>query len=763
MMMIVSQEASTPSVPSRPNLQKTGASLPVVAKQSPQTSPSLQERDYTRHHWSAHHFLVNEDVADFVQSDAAYRTAQILTVAIPASSIVAGKLSDVAKGKPSPTNFNAAVHGLNPGADSLGLGKSLSNGAEVLSTYSSDFSKMVQNFWRLTTVLPTDVMRWGFRGFSQIYIQPLLELVRLNSRALVAPAIQQTLLPTYKNKSIAESKDLYPHLTHGQHYQLAKEMEGKHLTQLGGLFNVLTENAAGTRFEHLPRAMDDLTVDVRNTQGRWVKQSLRQAYPTLCEHLSLLANPDTIMADRATIAKYGVDHFPVMRMHKIENDNVKNLPKVDIQARIFNGPVGAFRHMKATQLDAFMPQFYAHLELAARGQFTREGKNATQVDRSSALASLSIGMDKSRERENRTTHALVEYLTSFMQLKEGDATKTHHAWIPGLPSMFEELKRNYKLKLMKQNNTFEKDPTLLREMISNLREEELMLGYDRKNTLHSTFDPKDKLGLKASGKSSHMLAKEIAPVLDALSTIVQESHELTLDKTINAETYQKRHVHLLEQFEHERLKLGHIFPGKNADNYNSLTRALSGYGKDSIVYNTTQWMLRSRNAMQFRTPELKNSIVLPQVILNALLGFGFLSLVWNALDVHQIQPYEYNVSQKKGDVKGSGGLMLLSVIPGASLFTGLMSNGLLRTLTKNSPLKRFVISSSLGVATATALAYELVHGAMRRKKDNPRAKGVTLKANLEIFHHNHHEIKELLQEHQREYHSHSNPAETKRK
>jgi hypothetical protein len=759
MMMIASQDPSFPSAASAsrasvlgvPKQQRMPASSVGAGNISPSTQPPQQ---YLQHHWKTPHFLPNDDVADFVQSDAAYRTAQVLTVAIPASSILAGRLAEATKGKATPSNYNPALHGINPRANAFGARVAVNSGAEMLSTYSSDFSKMVQNFWRLTTVLPSDILRWGFRGFSQIYIQPLLELVRLNSRTLVAPAIQQTVLPTYRGKSIAQSRDLYPHLTDGQHYQLAKEVDGKHLSQIEGLFNVLTENAAGTQYGLIPRAVDDLAVNVKDAKGQWVKQSLREAYPALCEHLSLLSNPDGIMADRATIAKYGVDHFPILRMYREIDGDIRNLPKTSIQAKIFNGPVGAFRHMKAIQLDQFMPNFYSHLDLAARGHFTQEGKKAIQVDRASAISSLSVSMDKPNERNARATHALVEYFTNFMQIDEADAKKTHNRWVPGLPPMVEELKRNYKLKLLKQQQPFSEESTLLREMFSHLRDKEIMLGYDRKNTIHSTFDPKDKLGLTKSGKSSHTLAKDIAPILDNLNAIVQRSHELTRDTTVSAADYQKQHAELLSLFEYERLKLGHVFPGSNTENYNALSRALSGYGKDSAVYKTTQWMLRSRNAMQFRAPELKKSIVLPQVILNALMGFGFLSLVWNALDVHQIQPYEYNITQKKGDVKGSGALMLASVVPGASLFAGLMSNGVLRSLTKNSPLKRFIISAGVGVGTATALAYELVHGAMMRKKDNPKAKGVNLNANLEIFHHNHNEIKEMIQEHRREHHSH---------
>jgi hypothetical protein len=716
-------------------------------------------------------------------SELIYKLSQGLSVGIPLSSFLPELIRHYSQKPPTPTTYSARVHGINPKAVPKQALRSKGSGwIEVLSAYSSDFSKMVQNFWRLTTVLPGDIMRWGFRGFSQIYIQPLLEVVRAGSRNLIAPAIQQTLLPTLNGKPFEASGALYPHLQPDAFHRLAEEVKDVKLSQLGGLFNVLTDKSATASYEHLPTAMQSLKVHRQNSQGHWEAKSFARAYPALAHHLNWMARGDDIMADNATLAKFNLADMgglDVLRLHTPDSSAgyaaLKPDAKVNLQNMIYNGTVGAFRHLKSVKLDEFLSPFASHLELAANGHFTDVRKPNGSFHARTAKASLEQAASLKENRSRIAIDGFVDYFMQFIHINEQDAKLKHLKWMPFYPTILEQGRLNFKhhLELQKKANVpFAQDPGQLEHFFRVLYGGTLMLGDRVDKEISFQFDPEDVLGVKHEGVQPATFAAKMAPLLDRLIAIEEQSRSAMNQPGQAGEHYQKEHQRLLKDFEHTRMAMGTQL-GVTGENRTALKRVLSynrhhqnGSSHDAMGlatqgathtdrlsdlsrlshhYTLTNWMMRSRNALYHRSAALKESIVTPQVMVNALLGFSFLSFVWNSLDVHQIQPYEYNVDQRKGDVKGSGGLMLWSIVPGASLFTALMSNGALRSLTRNSPMKRFMISAGVGVATATGLAFELVRGAMAHKKEHPKKRTVRVNANLEIFHHNQSEIRRFLE------------------
>jgi hypothetical protein len=72
----------------------------------------------------------------------------------------------------------------------------------------------------------------------------------------------------------------------------------------------------------------------------------------------------------------------------------------------------------------------------------------------------------------------------------------------------------------------------------------------------------------------------------------------------------------------------------------------------------------------------------------------------------------------------------------------MMTNGLLRTLTHNSPLKRLLASSGVALATTSFCAYHLVRGYMEKKPHNPTQTPVNINSHIEIFHHKPKEIRQ---------------------
>jgi hypothetical protein len=159
--------------------------------------------------------------------------------------------------------------------------------------------------------------------------------------------------------------------------------------------------------------------------------------------------------------------------------------------------------------------------------------------------------------------------------------------------------------------------------------------------------------------------------------------------------------------------------------------------------------IRHYIAIHHSIPSAKKRMIVPEVLLNSILGFSFLGFLWNALDVHRVQPYESKISDKKGDVTGSGLMLGLAIVPGASLFTGLLASGALRKWTQDSPTMRFAIASIVGLATSSFCAYHLVRGRLESKPDVTVRKRFSLNSRVEIFHSHHSEIIKQVKAHQR--------------
>ncbi len=671
-----------------------------------------------------------------------YRLSQLLVVGVPLSAILTGWLNEKQQAQVSHKNYSLATHGVNLNA-SEGA-KSVHKSAEFLNEYSTDFSKAVQAAWRLTTVLPTDILRYGFRGFSQLYIQPLLEFVRRTSRSLISPIIQEAILPTLNGKNLQGARSLYPHLTHYEFQELQKELNGLQLHQIEGLHELLTKDSLRGEIKLIPDALKVMPFYRENPKtGRYEKTEMSQL-PYLMRHIELMVRPDDYAADSATLAKYGWRNIPHYSTQRLVNGQMKQQNKAAIQHELFSGSVSAYRHVVDTlKLGDFMPEYQQFLQLAAQGRLTHRNK----VDKSVAKELFTMGVQEPLERDYRVNSAFLNHLFEFVELR---SPKTNEALPFGRNTL--GYVQNSLLKEMSglspESQGLTPEARLEKVLSKIVHSPSLILNQDTRHKVDIQFDPQGKLNLKEADLKS--VSQKLNLHLNRMRSFVEESKALLKTPRLSPTAFQNAHQKILQQFEHERLLMGSVFPSRNHEGVSALNKVLEQQGKEAYQFVTQG--IRHYIAMYRTIPMVKDRMLFPEVLVNSLLGFSFLGLLWNALDVHRIQPYEAKIANSKGDVKGSGTMFALSLLPGITLMTGLLANGALRKWTHNSPVMRLLIASTVGLGTSSFCAYSLIRGRMESKPEQPLERNFKLKTNVEIFHHTHDDIVKALKKHQTVYH-----------
>ena len=691
------------------------------------------------------------------KQDALFRLSQALSVGIPLSSILAGWIEHLRTPKDTPTTYNANIHGINPAANE-GL-KGLQKKTTLISEYSTDFSKAVQSAWRLTTVLPSDVLRYGFRGFSQIYLQPLLEMVRRMSRGLSSPMIREAILPTVNGKNLEGARAFYPHLTNYEFDELSKEVGNLQLHQLEGLHDALIKDSLTTHSDHyksLFKAMSVLKFHRINPEtGRYESMPLSHL-PHLTRHIRIMTEPARMARNNATLAKYAHRNIPNYSTTQFTDGKVVQLGKAAIQHDLFTGHVGAYEHVVDTlKLGDFMPEYQQFLQLASQGRFATNG----QFHKKSAQRLFDMHTNEPIERDFRINHAFLEYLFRFAKLDgkgEGQVPFGRDTLGYIKHSLLKELSHPSDpsidlTKAEKDHASKERLVTVLRKVVGN---ESLVFNDNTRQNIGMRFDEDKALNIEGMGIPA--FAEEITPCLNRLRRNVEDVKALLNDPKLTAENFQASSQKLLAQFELERLRLASVFPSSYPKGVAALNKVLqeglleSGY-KEAYTFVTQG--IRHYVAIHHSIPSAKKRMIVPEVLLNTVLGFSFLGFLWNALDVHRIQPYESKITDSKGDVKGSGAMLGLALLPGATLFTGLLASGTLRKWTQDSPIVRFAIASIVGVGTSSFCAYHLVRGHLESKPNVALKQNFSLNSRVEIFHSHHSEIIKQVKAHQRVHRS----------
>jgi hypothetical protein len=687
------------------------------------------------------------------QEMAMFRLSQALVVGVPLSSVLAGWLEQVNRPKYTPSTYNANIHGINPLAQEGGKG--LQTNTNFLSEYSTDFSKAMQSAWRLTTVLPTDVLRYGFRGFSQLYLQPLLEMVRRASRGLSSPMIREAILPTVNGRNLEGARDFYLHLSNWEFDELKKELGDSGLHQLEGLQDALTKDSmtkSGKDYQHLAQAMSTLTFHRLNSETGQYETIPLSRLPQLTKHIRIMTQPDRLAGTNATLSKYGTRNIPNYSTTQLQDGKVVQLPKADIQHDLFTGPVGAYEHVVHTlKLDSFMPEYQQFLQLASQGRFATNGT----FHRGAAQRLFDMHTSEPIERDHRINHAFLEYLFQFAKLKgkgEGQIPFGRDTLGYIKHSLLKELSEpidTSKLKDPQEKKKIQSERlmSVLRKVVGN---ESLVLDDNTTKRIGMHFDENKALNIESMGISN--FAKEVNPHLERLRANVEAVRALLNDPQMTSKAFQTESQKLLADFELERLRLASVFPSSHPKGVAALNKVL----QEGLIENSTKNAytfvtqgIRHYIAIHHSIPSAKKRMIVPEVLLNSILGFSFLGFLWNALDVHRVQPYESKISDKKGDVTGSGLMLGLAIVPGASLFTGLLTSGALRKLTQDSPTMRFAIASIVGLATSSFCAYHLVRGRLESKPDVTVRKRFSLNSRVEIFHSHHSEIIKQVKAHQR--------------
>ena len=684
------------------------------------------------------------------KDSAMLRLAQALVVGVPLTSIVAGWVEQLKRPPNTPSTYNVSLHGVNPNAQEGG--RALHHKANLLSEYSTDFSKAVQSAWRITAVLPTDILRYGFRGFSQLYIQPLLEIVRRISRGLSSPMIREAILPTVNGRNLEGAREFYPHLTDFEFNQLQQEVGDLQLHQLEGLQDALTSDSmteSGEDFKYLSQAMNVLKFNRWNPQTRRYESLPLSSLPVLTRHIRIMTQPDLMARTSAPLAKYGHRDIPLFPTSQVKDGEVVLLGKAEIQHALFTGPLGAYEHVVNTlKLGDFMPEYQQFLQLASQGRFASNGS----LNRKMAERLFNLHTTEAIERDFRVGHAFLEYLFGFAKLKdkgEGQIPFGRDTLGYIKHSLLRELSTPVGVNDYNepQHMVDERLVRVLKKVIGN---ETLVLDDNTTKRVGMIFDKNKVLNIESMGVER--FAQEVSPSLKRLRSNVEAVKALLNNPQLTAEQFQSECKKRLAEFELERLRFATVFPSNNPERRGALNKiveeGLSGqYVKNAYTFVTQG--IRHYIAFHHTIPNAKKRMIVPEVLVNSFLGFSLLGFVWNALDVNRIQPYESQISDQKGNVKGAGLMLGLSILPGATLFTGLLTHGALRRWTQDSPTLRFAVASLAGVATTSFCAYHLVRGHLEGKSDVSSKQRFSLNSRVEIFHSHHSEIIKQVKAHQR--------------
>lgn len=684
------------------------------------------------------------------QDYAMWRLAQALVVGIPLTSILAGWVEQLQRPANTPTSFDVNIHGVNPLAEEGG--RALHHKANLLSEYSTDFSKAVQSAWRVTAVLPTDILRYGFRGFSQLYVQPVLEIVRRISRGLTSPMIREAILPTVNGRNLEGAREFYPHLTDFEFNQLQQEVGDLQLHQLEGLQDALTSDSmtqSGKDFYYLSQAMNVLKYNQWNPQTRRYQSMPLSSLPMLTRHIRIMTQPERMAKTSATLAKYGHREIPLTYTSEVWNGQYRLLGKAEIQHDLFTGPVGAYEHVvKTLKLGDFMPEYQQFLQLASQGRLASNGT----LNRKMAERLFNLHTTEAMERDFRVGHAFLEYLFGFAQLKnkgEGQIPFGRDTLGYIKHSLLRELSTPMGVNDYNepQHIGHERLVRVLKKVIGN---ESLVLDDNTTRKVRMTFDENRALNIQSMGVEQ--FATAVRPSLERLRSNVDAVKALLNNPQLTAEQFQAECKKRLAEFELERLRFATIFPSNNTERRGALNKIVEeGLSPQSVknAYTFVTQGIRHYIAFHHTIPNAKKRMIVPEVLVNAFLGFSLLGFVWNALDVNRIQPYESQISDKKGNVKGAGLMLGLSILPGATLFTGLLTHGALRRWTQDSPTLRFAVASLAGLATTSFCAYHLVRGHLESKSDVDAKQRFSLNSRVEIFHSHHSEIIKQVKAHQR--------------
>jgi hypothetical protein len=690
-----------------------------------------------------------------------YRLSQIMVVGIPLTSILAGWMGQLQRPNNTAQTYNPLIHGINPSAEEGRKG--LESTGIFLNQYSTDFSKSVQSIWRLSTVLPSDILRYGFRGFSQLYLQPLLEIVRRTSTAFSSPVVQEAILPTVNGKNLEGAKEFYPHLTHYEFEALKKEMEGLQLNDLEGLQDALLKDSMVSvkeknPYKNLSYAMNSLVFNRKNPNtGHYEKVPLSHL-PQFTRHIRIMTELDSMARQNATLSKYGARDIPCYTTACLASDlnasketplsqiHIQN--KAEIQHELFNGPVAAYHHVVRTlKLGDFMTDYQHFLQLAAQGRLAHDN----HIQRGVGQQLLNMSSTDPLERQYPVESAFLNHLFQFIELNENSQKQAKADYILLGRNRLGYIKHALLEELTQAPKGEISASDAIESVLNKLVHHHSLLLNDRKqHALDIEFDPQGALNLKQTDLKR--VSQDLNVKLDNLRGLVKESHHLLNDPKVTTEAFRQQHQRLLQQFERERLELATIFPSHHHEGIHALRRVLQPRHQDAYTFVTQG--IRHHIAMNHVIPKMKSRMQVPEVIINSILGFTFLGFVWNAFDVHRVQPYEAKMTDKKGNVKGAGLMLGLSVLPGISLFTGLMTNNILRNLTKNSPILRFLAATGVGLSVSSFCAYHLVRGHLEAKPDAPLPKLFTVRSHVDFFHHNHSEMTKQVKVHERLHNCH---------
>jgi hypothetical protein len=462
-----------------------------------------------------------------------------------------------------------------------------------------------------------------------------------------------------------------------------------------------------------------------------------------------MTQPDRMARTSSTLAKYGLRDIPFTNTSEVWDGSYKLLGKAAIQHELFTGPVGAYEHVvKTLKLGDFMPEYQQFLQLASQGRFASNGT----LNRKMAQRLFDLHTTEPVEREFPVGHAFLNYLFGFAKLKgkgEGQIPFGRDTLGYIKHSLLREMSTPVGVNDYNEPAHMA-DERLVRVLKKVIGNETLVLDDNTTRRVGMIFDQNKALNIESMGVEQ--FAKEVSPNLERLRNNVEAVKALLNNPQLTAEQFQSECKKRLAEFELERLRFATIFPSNNPEKRGALNRIVEEGLSEKYVKNAYTFVtqgIRHYIAFHHTIPNARKRMIVPEVLVNAVLGFSLLGFVWNALDVNRIQPYESQISDQKGNVKGAGLMLGLSILPGATLFTGLLTHGALRRWTQDSPTLRFAVASLAGLATTSFCAFHLVRGHLEGKPDVSSKQRFSLNSRVEIFHSHHSEIIKQVKAHQR--------------
>ncbi|MFM7389904.1 MAG: hypothetical protein ACKO34_04690 [Vampirovibrionales bacterium] len=579
----------------------------------------------------------------------------------------------------------------------------LSNTILWMDVFRSDLSKLILNIWRQGLMPVTRRLDTGWKSASLPLNQATQEIVRRFHRAEVTPMMESLLFP--KSHSDQEARLFYPHLTPSELYQL---QQLPRLLLLGDLQGALTDKNAGGRYDQLGQVSSELGFWKQKTPTQWIEERFKPD-DAISHHLRWSLG----FKNQLTFVKESLDLHntfqPFLKQRVPFLTDLEQYSPKDLKA-VLKSTQGALEHVEQTGFLNFMPHLHQALLHASRGDF-KQGHN--RIEQPLIQRLLSVGLTSDEEAISCYKHYF-EHLWSFLEFHDRDEVfkeKFFEASDAELlkSSLWLSFKSSITNPSLQQPADFKQAlACAIAELVGTLRHGSVALGdktLKQPSVIRFDFDAKNQLGIHDNYLDLNINTAYLQRVSTHLVELQQLSSEfLNLSKQNNHHVFQTQsRERLLPALQDCYLRLSYSHRGGDSLNRASLHRLLE-LPNPSAVKKLLFFGFQQESIRSSILPKLMNSTLMPQLLTNMALAITLMGIAWNWADNTIIQKIQNDVVEKKGNVLGSGTVLLGACIPGGLATWGLLKSDLLKTATHNHPVSKLVIASGVGLGIEALLS-----------------------------------------------------------